>query len=41
MNKKRLGEALREKGKISDDDLQKIVAEQQGKLVHLGELFLR
>ena len=40
MNKKRLGEALREKGKISADDLDKIVAEQQGKLVHLGELML-
>ena len=40
MSKKRLGEALREKGKISADDLEKVVEEQQGKLVHLGELML-
>ncbi len=40
MNKKRLGDTLREKGKISAGDLEKIVAEQQGKLVHLGELML-
>jgi len=40
MIKKRLGDALREKGKISADDLEKVVAEQQGKLVHLGELML-
>jgi type IV pilus assembly protein PilB len=40
MKKKRLGEALHERGKISTGDLEKMIAEQQGKLIHLGELLL-
>jgi type IV pilus assembly protein PilB len=40
MKKKRLGEALRDKGKISADDLQNMIAEQQGTVIHLGELLL-
>jgi type IV pilus assembly protein PilB len=40
MKKKRLGEALHERGKISSGDLEKMIAEQQGKLIHLGELLL-
>jgi type IV pilus assembly protein PilB len=40
MKKKRLGEALHERGKITSGDLEKAIAEQQGKLIHLGELLL-
>jgi type IV pilus assembly protein PilB len=40
MKKKKLGEVLRDRGKISSTDLQKIVGEQQGKMIHLGELML-
>jgi type IV pilus assembly protein PilB len=36
--RKRLGEVLREKGKISDADLSRAIQEQQVKLVHLGEV---
>jgi type IV pilus assembly protein PilB len=40
MKKKRLGEVLRERGHISPADLNKTIEEQQGKLIHLGELML-
>jgi type IV pilus assembly protein PilB len=40
MKKKKLGEVLRDRGKISSADLQKIIGEQQGKMIHLGELML-
>ena len=40
MKKKRLGEALRERGKISAADLQNMISKQQGTLIHLGELLL-
>ena len=40
MNKKRLGEVLRERGQISSGDLTNAIENQQGKLVHLGELLL-
>jgi type IV pilus assembly protein PilB len=38
--KKKLGEVLRDRGKISTADLQIVIGEQQGKLIHLGELML-
>jgi len=41
MKKKRLGEVLRERGHISPADLNKAIEDQQGKLVHLGELMLQ
>lgn len=40
MKKKKLGEVLRERGHISAGDLTKIVAEQHGKVMRLGELML-
>lgn len=40
MKKKRLGEALRDRGKISAADLQNIIDKQRGSLLHLGELLL-
>ena len=40
MKKKKLGEVLRDRGKISSTDLQLMIAEQQGKMIHLGELML-
>jgi type IV pilus assembly protein PilB len=40
MKKKRLGEVLRERGHISHAELSKVIEEQQGKLIHLGELML-
>ncbi len=40
MKKKKLGEVLRDKGKISSADLQTIIGEQSGKAIHLGELIL-
>ncbi len=41
MKKKRLGEVLRERNQVSADDLNKAIQDQQGKLVHLGELLLQ
>ncbi|PYU19469.1 MAG: type II secretion system protein GspE [Acidobacteria bacterium] len=40
MRRKRLGEVLHERGKISAKDLEKALEEQQEKLSHLGELLL-
>jgi len=40
MKRKRLGEVLQDRGKISAADLQKLFEEQQGKVVRLGELIL-
>jgi type IV pilus assembly protein PilB len=40
MKRKRLGEVLHERGKISARDLEKALEEQQLKLSHLGELLL-
>lgn len=40
MKRKKLGEVLRERGKISPEDLLCAVEEQQGKVIHLGELML-
>lgn len=40
MKKKKLGEVMRDRGMISPADLQKIIGEQQGKVIHLGELML-
>jgi type IV pilus assembly protein PilB len=40
MKKKKLGEVLRDRGMISPGDLQNVIGEQQGKLIHLGELML-
>lgn len=40
MKKKRLGEVLRERGHISHAELTKVIEDQQGKLIHLGELML-
>jgi type IV pilus assembly protein PilB len=40
MKRKRLGEILQERGKISAADLQKLFQEQQSKAVRLGELIL-
>jgi type IV pilus assembly protein PilB len=41
-SKKRLkiGEVLRDRGQISPEDLQKVIADQQGKMIHLGEFLL-
>jgi hypothetical protein len=39
MKKKGLG--LRERNQVSADDLNKAIQDQQGKLVHLGELMLQ
>ncbi len=41
MKKKRLGEVLCERGHISAADLKKALQEQQGKIIHLGELLLQ
>jgi len=41
MKKKRLGEVLCERGQISAADLKKALQEQQGKVIHLGELLLQ
>jgi type IV pilus assembly protein PilB len=41
MKKRRLGEVLRDRGKISAEDLQKAINEQNGDLIHLGELMLK
>ena len=40
MRRKRLGEVLHERGKISARDLEKALEDQQQKLSHLGELLL-
>jgi type IV pilus assembly protein PilB len=40
MKRKRLGEVLKEGGHISEEDLQTLFREQQGKMVRLGELIL-
>jgi type IV pilus assembly protein PilB len=40
MNKRKLGEVLRDRGKITPEDLILAVAEQQGRMMHLGELML-
>jgi type IV pilus assembly protein PilB len=40
MAKKKLGEVLRERGKISEQDLLRAIEEQQGKVRRLGELLL-
>ena len=40
MKRKRLGEVLHERGKISAKDLERALEEQQEKLSHLGELLL-
>jgi type IV pilus assembly protein PilB len=40
MRKKRLGEVLRERGHISDEDLSAAIQAQHGKLIRLGELLL-
>jgi type IV pilus assembly protein PilB len=40
MKRKRLGEVLMDHGRISADALQKLFKEQEGNMVHLGELIL-
>jgi len=40
VKKKKLGEVLRDRGKISAEDLLQVVSEQQAKMLHLGELML-
>src|ERR1700676_752098 len=40
MKKKKLGEVLRDRGKITQEALLTAIAEQQGKVIHLGELML-
>src|SRR6202790_2164897 len=40
MKKKKLGEVLRDRGKITSEALLTAIAEQQGKVIHLGELML-
>ena len=40
MKKKRLGEVLYERGQISGADLKKALLDQQGRVIHLGELLL-
>lgn len=40
MKHKKLGEVLRERGKISDEALAGAIAEQHGKVIRLGELLL-
>jgi type IV pilus assembly protein PilB len=39
--RRRLGEVLRDRGKISAEDLQKAISDQNGDLIHLGELMLK
>ncbi len=41
MKKKRLGEILRERNQVSVENLEKAIHDQQGKLVHLGELLFQ
>ena len=40
MKRKRLGEVLQERGKISAASLQQLFHEQHGKVIRLGELIL-
>jgi type IV pilus assembly protein PilB len=40
MKRKKLGEILEERGKISASDLQQLFKEQEGKMIRLGELIL-
>ena len=40
MKRKRLGDVLKERGKISAESLQKLFDEQQDKVIRLGELIL-
>ena len=40
MRKKKLGEVLRDRGEITTEDLLVAITEQQGKMMHLGELML-
>ena len=40
MKRKKLGEVLRDRGKITPEDLILAITEQQGKVMHLGELML-
>ena len=40
MKRKRLGEVLQERGKISAANLQQLFLEQQDKVIRLGELIL-
>ena len=40
MKKKKVGELLRDRGQISPADLEMVVNEQRGKVIHLGELML-
>ncbi|MCH7978175.1 MAG: Flp pilus assembly complex ATPase component TadA, partial [Acidobacteria bacterium] len=40
MRKKRLGDVLKGQGKISEQDLELVIAAQQGKVLRLGELLL-
>ena len=40
MKRKKLGELLRERGKISGDALSEAISEQHGKVIRLGELLL-
>ena len=40
MKKKKVGEILRDRGKISPADLEQVVGEQRGKVIQLGELML-
>src|ERR1700730_6366589 len=40
MKKKKLGEVLRDRRKLTQESLLTAIAEQQGKVIHLGELML-
>jgi type IV pilus assembly protein PilB len=40
MRKRRLGEVLRDNGKITSENLLMAISEQHGKVIHLGELML-
>src|SRR3984893_18081992 len=40
MKKRKLGEVLRDRGNITPEDLVLAITEQQGKMIHLGELML-
>jgi type IV pilus assembly protein PilB len=41
MKRKKIGEVLQDRGKISAANLQKVIGEQHGKAIHLGELMLQ
>jgi len=40
MKRKKLGEVLRDRGKISSADLLTVISDQQGRTIHLGELMM-